>query len=235
MLGFVQHVVMNTIVPDTTRTLIFSGEEERFYAYDVMEESLYILAENFAMLSEIGLHRYEQIYRENDIPYLMELDDVLRSLLQTQFNLMEFSRIIAANSGKTYLMRMDREPMDKMLTLFLVQREEFSIQEEWDLIQSIYRLPFYGHIIGSVGEGYLYPKSVFLVMDINGAIFGIDTLGYALAPCMKIVDNFDALLKQGILSAFRRYKFVKDQLYSPLYLIPKCPHRREDPDDFDFV
>lgn len=236
MLGFVQRIAADASILETMKTLIFFGENERFYAYNAEKESLCLLGESIAIVNEIGLHRYEEIYSNEEIPYLVELDDVMRALLRAQFNLFEFSRIIAANSGKTYFMTMDREPMDNMLTLFLVQREEFSIQEEWDLLQNIYdRLPFYGHIIGSVGKGYLYPKSVFLVMDINGAIFGIDTLSYALAPCMKIVDSFDSLLKQGILPMYRRYKFVKDQLYLPLYLIPTCPHRSNNLNDLDLT
>ena len=147
---------------------------------DFEKENLYLLAESTERFAYFGLHRFDPIYQDSDIPFLTS---------------------IAANSGKVYTLRLKREKMDEKLVLFLTRKEEFPNRTEWNFLADVYdNMPYYGHIIGSVGKNLMFPKSLFLMMDLKGFIYGIDAIGTGIGPCVKIAENFECLLRQGIVS-----------------------------------
>ena len=192
---------------------------------DFEKENLYLLAESTERFAYFGLHRFDPIYQDSDIPFLTSIDHVLQSLIHAQYNLVKFAEIIAANSGKVYTLRLKREKMDEKLVLFLTRKEEFPNRTEWNFLADVYdNMPYYGHIIGSVGKNLMFPKSLFLMMDLKGFIYGIDAIGTGIGPCVKIAENLECLLRQGIVRTYRTYKFFPRNLTITHEIYPTCPH-----------
>ncbi|ANC96560.1 U17 protein [macacine betaherpesvirus 9] len=207
------------------KTIFFIGEEERYYALDYEKENLYLLAESTERFAFFGLHRFDPIYEDKEVKFLTPIDNVLQSLINTQNNLWSFAEIIEANSGRVYNLRLTREKMDEKLVFFLTRKEELPSRTEWTFLTEVYdSMPYYGHIIGSVGKNLMYPKSLFLMMDLNGVIYGIDAIGTGIGPCVKIAENFESFLKQGVVRAYRTYKFFPRNLSATHEIFPLCPH-----------
>nr|APO38400.1 tegument protein vICA [Human betaherpesvirus 6A] len=225
LLGYVSVWGEETCDVCLTKTLVFAGEEEKFYGLDFVNETLYLLAETTERFAVLGLRRYDPVYREKDIRFLTKIDDVLQSLIDAQDNLWKFATIVYKNSGRHYIMKSCLENNDGVFVLFLTRKEDFPSRMEWNFFSDVYEsMPYHGQVIGSIGKTLLYPKTMFVMMDLSGAIYGIDTIGTGIGSCVKIADDFESFLRQGIVRGYRRYKFFHRNISTVQEILPLCPH-----------
>lgn len=219
-------------VQEKMKILIILGEDERFYSTDDNGKYFYLLGETAQIFASCGLKRFDPIYEENDIPYLVKLDETLIRLLECQHDQTLFLNLIAKNSGNIYKLKKRYNSFnDNMLTIFLATKNEFEISDNLSntFLTNVWRVfPKTGIIIGSVGQSLLRRNNVIIVMDAAGKIYGIDTSGSGMSPCVQICANFSVFLRQGIISCYRTYRFRSEpnvfEIGIDRNIEPLCPH-----------
>lgn len=225
-IGYVERCCRGKSIFDTINIIILLGENERFYGADLNADALYILGETAAVFASLGLHRFDPIYYEDDIAYITKIDNVLQDLIEAKKDIWAFTSIVAKNNGRCYRINQKRDKLtDEIFVLLFTPRDDLIKKVGWNFLNALYDLiPPYSCIIGSVGMNLLYPKSVFVLIDQNCEIYGINTLSNGLGPCVKIAEDFEIFLKQGTIKAYKRYKFFENNVYTYTGITPLCPH-----------